>query len=192
MPCQAAAEVTTWEADPAPPMDVEPEIDAGVTELVSELAPEPEPFAAARLDTPEPGASEAPAQTEASVEMPFEPESMIEPAWPEQEEAAVDTAESSAISADNSNFLRRDPVREESFLTRDELTAADPVPAPESTTDTASQFLRPVGIRNIAEVEVPDTEEVPPPVNRSASAGLGPVNPADDRNTPAYIRKYMD
>ena len=45
---------------------------------------------------------------------------------------------------------------------------------------------------NIGEVEVPEGVSGPVRVGRSEASGLGPDNPGDDRNTPAYIRKYMD
>jgi cell division protein FtsZ len=51
-------------------------------------------------------------------------------------------------------------------------------------------FLRPVGTRNIGEVEVPEAPA--PMVTRSVAAGIGPENPGDDLNAPAYTRKYMD
>ena len=56
-------------------------------------------------------------------------------------------------------------------------------------------FLRPVGTRSIGEVEVPEAPPAPAgpaPVSRSAAAGIGPENPGDDLNAPAYTRKYMD
>lgn len=57
---------------------------------------------------------------------------------------------------------------------------------------TADIFLEQVGVRNIGEVEVPEGKTGPVRVGRSEASGLGPHNPGDDRNTPAYIRKYMD
>ncbi len=59
-------------------------------------------------------------------------------------------------------------------------------------TTTAGNFLRPAGRRNIAEVEVPDGADDPVRISRAEASGLGPDNPGDDRNIPAYIRKYMD
>ena len=58
--------------------------------------------------------------------------------------------------------------------------------------DAAAKFLQPVGLRNIGEVEVPEGRGGPVRLGRSEASGLGPDNPGDDRNTPAYIRKYMD
>ncbi len=55
-----------------------------------------------------------------------------------------------------------------------------------------TRFLRPVGRRNIGEVEVPETDRGPVPISRSTASGLGPDKPGEDRATPAYIRKYMD
>lgn len=66
-------------------------------------------------------------------------------------------------------------------------------PAPSAAVDTESQtqsFLRPVGTRHIGEVEVPDGPA--PMMTRSTAAGIGPENPGDDLNAPAYTRKYMD
>ncbi len=64
-----------------------------------------------------------------------------------------------------------------------------------STVDSSvanTRFLRPVGRRNIGEVEVPETDKGPVPISRSTASGLGPDKPGEDRATPAYIRKYMD
>lgn len=94
----------------------------------------------------------------------------------------------------------------EGFLSRaaagggsDVILAADPVAATESdhsaaavTEENAQPFLRPVGTRNIGEVEAPDWPARPIPVNRSVAAGIGPDNPKDDLMAPAYTRKYMD
>jgi hypothetical protein len=76
---------------------------------------------------------------------------------------------------------------------------SDPVPVAESdhpsaavTEETTQSFLRPVGTRNIGEVETPAWPARPIPVNRSIAAGIGPDNPKDDLTAPAYTRKYMD
>jgi hypothetical protein len=76
------------------------------------------------------------------------------------------------------------------FLAQEAAAGGTPSTVREPT--TAEAFLRPVGMRNIGEVEVPETQEDLPRVSRSEASGLGPDNPGDDRNAPAYIRKYMD
>jgi len=65
-------------------------------------------------------------------------------------------------------------------------------PAAEMTRAEENPFLRPVGTRSIGEVEVPEAPVSPAPVSRSVAAGIGPENPGDDLNAPAYTRKYMD
>jgi hypothetical protein len=64
--------------------------------------------------------------------------------------------------------------------------------AAEVVEEAAQQFLRPVGTRDIGEVESPGWPAKPAPMNRSVASGLGPDNPADDLQAPAYTRKYMD
>jgi len=58
--------------------------------------------------------------------------------------------------------------------------------------ESSQSFLRPVGIRDIGEVEAPEWPTRPAPMNRSTASGIGPDNPADDLKAPAYTRKYMD
>jgi cell division protein FtsZ len=65
-------------------------------------------------------------------------------------------------------------------------------PSAAVTEETTQPFLRPVGTRNIGEVETPAWPAKPAAVNRSVAAGIGPDNPKDDLTAPAYTRKYMD
>lgn len=103
-----------------------------------------------------------------------------EPPEPEvvQEQETPEHAPSARVADDAQPFLAR------------QASAGEVEDTPRET--TAQKFLRTVGTRNIGEVDVPSTEEGPVRVSRSEAAGLGPDNPGDDRNAPAYIRKYMD
>jgi len=100
-----------------------------------------------------------------------------------------------------------EPVRETGFLTRaacaggaDRIAETFDQPNPEPpevdpVTDDpapASRFLRPVGKRNIGEVEVPEAVAGPATLHRSVAAGLRPDSPGNDLSPPAYTRKYMD
>jgi len=58
--------------------------------------------------------------------------------------------------------------------------------------ESAQPFLRPVGTRNIGDVEAPEWPAQQPAVNRSVASGIGPNNSQDDLMAPAYTRKYMD
>ena len=53
-------------------------------------------------------------------------------------------------------------------------------------------FLRKVGTRNIGQVEVPEPQREPAPLNQRQTAGFGSGTPRDDLSVPAYTRKYMD
>ncbi len=70
--------------------------------------------------------------------------------------------------------------------------AGSEVPAAALGGESPQPFLRPVGTRDIGEVEAPAWPAENTPVNRSVAAGIGPDNPADDLKAPAYTRKYMD
>jgi hypothetical protein len=65
-------------------------------------------------------------------------------------------------------------------------------PAAGLAAEPSQPFLRPVGTRDIGEVESPAWPAKPASLNRSVASGLGPDNPADDLQAPAYTRKYMD
>jgi len=65
-------------------------------------------------------------------------------------------------------------------------------PAAAVQEESSKPFLRPVGVRDIGEVEAPEWKAQSAPMNRSVAAGIGPENPADDLKAPAYTRKYMD
>ena len=83
------------------------------------------------------------------------------------------------------------PAPREGFLVREAAAGGEDRQA----APTSDNFLRPVGRRSIGEVEVPETQgarEESARITRSEASGLGPDNPGDDRNIPAYIRKYMD
>ena len=174
-----AAEVAAME--PAP-------VDASL--VFAEPEPEPEPQTEAEAPAAQviplvQDIEETPAAVEPELDIPFEPEVMSEPAWPE----AAQTAPEPLPTPEVEPFLTREAEPSEGFLTREAVGGgADQ----ESQAEAVNPFLRPVGTRNIGEVEVPDSTDVPAPVSRSVSAGLGPDNPADNRSTPAYIRKYMD
>ena len=53
-------------------------------------------------------------------------------------------------------------------------------------------FLRRVGRRNIAEIEVPGGSEPLVAPERSVASGFGPDRTGEDLSAPAYSRKYMD
>ena len=160
-----SGEMLTFADDPVP--EIEAEIEA-VMEPELEPEPEPEPM----LDVePEPAHEEEPVPAENFLvrEAAAGGEDIIRPA-----------IEFSTVS---------EPEPADSYPARE--TSPEPAPEP-SSAPTTGTFLRPVGTRNIGEVEVPEGNEGPVRVGRSEAAGLGPDNPGDDRKTPAYIRKYMD
>jgi cell division protein FtsZ len=69
---------------------------------------------------------------------------------------------------------------------------ATEIPAAALVEQVAQPFLRPVGTRNIGDVDTPEWPARQPAVNRSAASGIGPNNSRDDLMAPAYTRKYMD
>jgi hypothetical protein len=77
----------------------------------------------------------------------------------------------------------------EPFLVRPVEAAAHPAA---TTAPEASPFLRPVGRRNIGEVEVPEARGPMAAPERSTASGFGPDRTGEDLSAPAYSRKYMD
>ncbi len=119
--------------------------------------------------------------TEAEVEQMVKPSSVLEPLQEQLQEPLPE------------QLPEPETVAEEpqpTFLKRAASAGGPAVDVPRS--EANSRFLRPVGRRNIGEVEVPETEKGPVPISRSTASGLGPEKPGEDRSTPAYIRKYMD
>jgi cell division protein FtsZ len=102
-------------------------------------------------------------------------------------EPEIELEEPTMFEEDPGPDPREEPEPE--FLTREATGGGQDIVRPATTADN---FLSPVGRRNIGEVEVPERSGGPVHLGRSEAAGLGPDNPADDRKTPAYIRKYMD
>jgi len=157
---------------------------AGQLEPAAEPEPEPEP------------------ELEMEMEMEMEPEMEAEPASEPASEPPV-AVPAEAISPEP--FLVREAAaggedvvhpaakifQEAESTSTEYMSPEEALPAQEEK-KTAELFLRPVGTRNIGEVEVPDAPPAEARVSRSVASGLGPDNPGDDRNTPAYIRKYMD
>lgn len=151
------------EDDFFPGADFEPEMISMLDEPVAEDEAAPEMEAS-------PMAAEIP---ESQIPESQFPESQI----PEEPFRPVDEEPAPSIAEQVAEIERPTPS-----LFQASAAAADPI----------SRYLRPVGKRNIGEVEVPEAEPAPTPISRSTAAGLGPEKPGEDRNTPAYIRKYMD
>ncbi len=167
-----------------------------------------------RVQRQEPAAEALPVTAEPELELEMEPEPEPEPEPEmemepepemEAEPAAEQTAEVPAEAVSPEPFLVReaaaggeDVVHPAAKIFRETgpsstgYASPEEAPVAQEEKKTAELFLRPVGTRNIGEVEVPDAPPAEARVSRSVASGLGPDNPGDDRNTPAYIRKYMD
>jgi len=130
--------------------------------------------------------------TEAMDDSPVDPD----PEWNETRPGGHEHGQGAGQVAESSDgFLARAAVGGGP----DVVQSADPVTTPESDHPAAAiqeestqPFLRSVGTRNIGEVEAPEWQARPAPLNRSVASGIGPDNPSDDLKAPAYTRKYMD
>ena len=121
---------------------------------------------------------------------PYVPEMSTEPPV---EIPLEETETAASVPAEESEPVLPEPADVEpqpAFLQRAATAGGGTLEVNSSAANT--RFLRPVGRRNIGEVEVPETERGPVPISRSTASGLGPDKPGEDRATPAYIRKYMD
>ena len=72
------------------------------------------------------------------------------------------------------------------------LVRAPKHPAATAAPPQDDLFLRRVGRRNIAEIEVPGGGEPLVAPERSVASGFGPDRTGEDLSAPAYSRKYMD
>ena len=150
------------------------EVDAGPAPEPSVPAdPEPEPIPAAEAWSAE--------DAEVGSEPMADPEPMAEP---EPEFVSGLLAKAAAAGADADLWA---PAAVSGG--RAGYPAAEVLPPEDSP---VAPFLRRVGTRNIAQVEVPDLDQGPLTPKPRQTAGFGSASPGDDLNAPAYTRKYMD
>lgn len=131
----------------------------------------------------------------AELELELESEPEPEPE-PKMERGLVRDLSVEVPAEAEPGFLRREATAGGADIVRPVTDAVDQE-SPRVDVETVEaadtgRFLRPVGRRNIGEVEVPDGIGEPVPTTRSVASGLRPDDPGDDLNAPAYTRKYMD
>ncbi len=161
--------------------------------------------------------NEVAATIDSAPPLPAEPEQRISALMDDLDQVMTETAATpdpewtEAIPPPRDNPSGQVAEAAEGFLARaassggaDVIQPAEKVdrPAAESPTaespaaamgeESTQPFLRPVGTRNIGDVEAPEWPAQQPAVNRSAASGIGPNNSQDDLMAPAYTRKYMD
>ncbi len=149
--------------EPEPAPEPEPE-------LLAEPAPEAEVEDFVFEHDPEPEQAEPQLAAEPQPRFAYEPEPESRPE-PEPAERAL----AAAAGAD------------EDFLVRAAKHSAATTAPPQD-----DLFLRRVGRRNIAEIEVPNGGEPLVAPERSVASGFGPDRTGEDLSAPAYSRKYMD
>ncbi|MGD9547752.1 MAG: cell division protein FtsZ [Candidatus Krumholzibacteriia bacterium] len=174
---------------------------ARVEAVVESPAEEPAPAAvaeespAAPVEETEPVVAAAPGAHEAPLaEIEIETETATEtepaPAACHAAEACEDTYETAEAAPAEAPLLRMEAAaggRDGDAAVR--RSPEGTTPQPESP---LGSFLRRVGTRNIGQVEVPEPQREPAPLNQRQTAGFGSGSPRDDLNAPAYTRKYMD
>ncbi len=172
-------EVTGGAGESEIPQPELPPTDLPETEVQPEVAAQP--VAQAKQEY------SAPIVVETPMPEPIvaaEPTVVVEPA-PLAEQVVL-PAEPTPARAEPAAAAQTD----EGFLKR--MVASSGGPDTDAAAPAGNRFLTRVGFRPLGEVEVPAAQPAPPPVTRSVASGIGPENPGDDINAPAYTRKYMD
>ena len=147
--------------------------------------------AAEHAAAPAPGPS-----ADLPADQPEEPEAAAAPPVAPPPELAVPEKAPRTGPPSLESFLResREHAHEEEVVeaAMECAEGAAPAPPPAAREDASSPFLRPVGLRTVGQVEVPEAGPRVAPPDRSVASGFRPDHPGDDLSQPAYSRKYMD